>query len=126
MKSRKRQKSLGSLIGKAMKREFTEIGPAKKTGKSKNRSRSYAHYGVSFVWINSDSVLLGRLQKTNDRTKHNFKLNEGLSTRLNVDKRSEIRNEGAFVSSVTKEISKLSRYGKQTKLLRNTLAAFST
>ena len=43
------KKSLGSLIGKAMKRAFPEIGPAKKTGKSKNRSRPYAYHGVSYI-----------------------------------------------------------------------------
>ena len=43
------KKSLGSVIGKVMKRAFPEIGPAEKTDKSKNRCQSYAHHSVSFV-----------------------------------------------------------------------------
>ena len=56
--SKETKKSLGSLNGKALKRAFPEIGPARKTGKSKNRSRLYAHHGISYVWINGDSVIL--------------------------------------------------------------------
>ena len=47
--SKETKKSLGSLIGKAMKRACPEIGPAKKTGMSKNRSRPYTYRGVSYV-----------------------------------------------------------------------------
>ena len=47
--SKETKKSLGSLIGKAMKRAFPEIGPARKTGKLKDRSRPYAYHGVSYV-----------------------------------------------------------------------------
>ena len=43
------KKSLGSTIGKAMKRAFPEIGKAKKTGKTKRLPRPYAYHGVSFV-----------------------------------------------------------------------------
>ena len=43
------KKSLGSTIGKAMKRAFPEIGKAKKTGKTKRLPCPYAYHGVSFV-----------------------------------------------------------------------------